>query len=144
MTLAPAKPTSDLLRRLLGRDFPSLFEPLFSEEGVPVREGFLPPIDVFHDEEKITIRAEVPGVKREDLNVHVEGDLLTITGKKEHVDSRSYHQIETRCGSFQRSVTLPHTVDRAKISASYKEGVLTLTLPLTAEAKPKQIDVKID
>jgi HSP20 family protein len=144
MMLTPMRRSSDLFRSLFGRDLRSFFEPIYDEEGGPLREGFLPPIDVFHDEEKVTIRVEAPGVEKKDLDVHVEGDLLTISGKKEHVESPSYHQIESRCGAFHRSITLPHTVDREKIAAAYKHGVLTLTLPLTAEAKPKQIDVQID
>ncbi len=144
MANVPATRPSDLFRSLWGRRFRSLFEPLYDEDLVPVREGFLPPIDVFHDDDKVTIRVEAPGVKKEDLNVQVEGDLLTISGKKEHVESQNYHQIETRCGTFQRAVRLPHTVGRDKISAAYKDGVLTLTLPLTPEAKPKQIAIKID
>jgi len=144
MANVPMRKPSDLFRALWGRNFRSLFEPFFDEELVPFREGFLPPIDVFHDDEKVTVRVEVPGVRKEDLDVHIEGDLLTIAGKKEHVESQNYHQIETRCGAFQRAVTLPHSVDRDKISANYKDGVLTLTLPLTPEAKPKQIAIKID
>ena len=144
MTLSPMRRPSDLFRNLFGRDLRGFFEPLYDEEGIPVREGFLPAIDVFHDDDKVTIRVEAPGVRKEDLDVHVEGDLLTISGKKEHVESGNYHQIESRCGVFHRSITLPHTVDREKIAAAYKDGVLTLTLPLTAEAKPRQIDVKID
>ena len=144
MRFALARRPSDLFTRFFGRDFTSFFEPLYNDEAVPHRQGFLPPIDVLHDDEKVTVRVEAAGVKKGDLDVNVEGDLLTIAGKKEHVESRNYHQIETRCGAFQRTITLPHTVDRDKISAGYKDGVLTLTLPLTPEAKPKQIPVKID
>ena len=144
MTLSPMRRTSDLLRSLFGRDFRHFFEPLFDEESVPHREGFMPPIDVFHNDENITVRVEAPGVRKEDLDIHVEGDLLTISGKKEHVESSNYHQIESRCGVFRRSLTLPHAVDRDKIAANYKDGVLTLSLPLTPEAKLRQIEVKID
>lgn len=134
---------SDLLGGVFGRDFRSFFEPFLDDDGPVYREGYLPPVDIFHDDDKVTVRVEAPGVKKEDLDVHVEGDLLTISGKKEHVESSNYHQIETRCGAFHRAITLPHTVDRDKISASYKDGVLTLTLPLAAEAKPKQIEIKV-
>jgi len=134
---------SDLLKHLLGREFGNWLEPWYDEDAVPYREGFLPPIDVFHDDEQVTVRVEVPGVKKEDLDVHIEGDLLTISGKKEHVESRNYHQIESRCGAFSRAITVPHTVDRSRISASYENGVLTLTLPLSPEAKPKQINIAI-
>ena len=144
MTMSLIRRPGGLFRSLFDREFRSFFEPAFDENLVPHREGFLPPIDVYHNEEQITVRVEVPGVKREDLDVHAEGDLLTITGKKEEIQSENYHQVESRWGSFHRAITLPHTVDKEKISASCKDGVLTLTLPLTPEAKPRQIDVKID
>ncbi len=143
MTLTPIRRSSDLFRSLFGSDLRGFFEPFYDEAGIPVREGFLPAIDVFHDDEKVTIRVEAPGVQKEDLDVHVEGDLLTISGKKEHVESSNYHKIESRCGTFHRLITLPHTVDREKIAATYKDGVLTLTLPLTPEAKLRQIEVKV-
>jgi len=143
MATALMRRPSDLLKHLLGREFGNWLEPWYDEDAVPYREGFLPPIDVFHDDEQVTVRVEVPGVKKEDLDVHIEGDLLTISGKKEHVESRNYHQIESRCGAFSRAITVPHTVDRSRISASYENGVLTLTLPLSPEAKPKQINIAI-
>jgi HSP20 family protein len=143
MNKALMRRPSDMLKSLFDRDLGGFFEPLYHETG-PYRDGFLPPIDIFHDEEKISVRVEAPGVKKEDLNVHVEGDLLTISGKKEWTQNENYHQVESRWGEFSRSVTLPHTVDKDNISASYKDGVLLLTLPLTPEAKPKQIEVKID
>ena len=144
MSHMPMRRPSDLFRSFFGRDWRHFFEPVYNEHLVPHREGFLPAIDVFHDDEKITVRVEAPGVGKEDLDIHVEDDTLTICGKKEHVESENYHQIESRCGTFQRSITLPHTVDKEKISATYKDGVLTLTLPLTADAKPRRIDVKIN
>ena len=144
MTLTPMRRPLGLFRNLLGRDWRDLLGPLTDEEMTVYRGGFVPAIDVFHDEDKVTIRAELPGVKRENLAVNVEGDVLTISGAKEHVESPNYHQIESQCGSFTRSVTLPHTVAREQIAAAYKDGVLVLTLPLKAEAKPRQIDVKID
>ena len=143
MMLPRLRTPADLFRGFLGRDAARLFAPLYDEDRRPYREGFLPPIDVFHDKDKVTVRVEVPGVNKEDLGVHVEGDLLTLSGKKEHVESQNYHQIESRCGAFQRLISLPHTVDAAKISAAYRDGVLTVTLPLTAEAKPRQIEVKV-
>jgi HSP20 family protein len=108
------------------------------------RSDFLPPIDVFHDDEKVTIRVEIPGCKREDLDVRVEGEVLTISGKKEHLPSRNYHQVESRCGRFARSIELGHGVEVEKLSALYKDGILTVTLPLLPTEKPKQIDIKSD
>jgi len=133
---------SALLRHVFSTDLRGLFDEL-DREVLPGPQGFLPPVDVYHDEDKVTVRAEVPGVKKEDLDVHVEGDLLTMSGKKEHVESRNYHQMETRCGSFRRLIALPHTVDAEKIAAVYRDGVLELTLPLKAEAKPRQITVDV-
>ena len=144
MTHTLVRRPAELWRSLFGRDLPGLFEPFFDdEEMMGYREVFLPPVDVFHDDEKITIRVEAPGVRKEDLDVHVEGDLLLISGKKEHVPSENYHQVESRCGTFSRTITLPHTVEREKIGADYKDGVLMITLPLTPESKPKQITINV-
>ena len=119
-----------------------LFEP-FDGDLVPDLETFVPPIDVFHDDRAVTIRVEVPGVRKEDLDVHIEGRVLTVSGRKEHVPSSGYHEIESRCGSFRRSITLGHAVDTGKATAMCADGVLTITMPLTDEAKPKQIPIEI-
>ena len=121
-----------------------LLRSLWDEEFRPERSGFIPPVDVFHDEETVTVRMEVPGCRKEDLDVEVEGETLVISGRKEHVESRNYHQIETRCGEFTREVVLGHSVDLAQMKASYRDGVLTVTMPIREEVKPRHIDINIE
>lgn len=114
-----------------------LIEPLMEES-----LAFIPPIDVYHDDKNVFIRAEVPGCKREDLDVRIEGELLIFSGKKEHVPSEHYHQVESRCGTFERAITLSHIVDKEKLSATYENGVLTITMPLLTPVQPKKIPIK--
>jgi HSP20 family protein len=103
-----------------------------------------PPCDVFETAKEIVIKAELPGLKKEEVNVSVENNLLTISGERkfeEETGRENYHRIEFTYGQFRRSFTLPQFVDTAKITAGFKEGILTLLLPKREEAKPKQIEV---
>jgi HSP20 family protein len=103
-----------------------------------------PVCDVFETAKEIVIRAELPGLTKEQVNVSVENNLLTIFGERkfeEETRRENYHRIEFAYGEFRRSFTLPQFVEPAKITAEYKEGILTLKLPKREEAKPKQIEV---
>jgi len=108
-------------------------------------EGWEPKIDIYENNDNITVRAELPGMKKEDITVSLDGDVLTIAGERkqeeENKEGETY-RAERYFGRFQRSVTLPHPVDMKKVQATYKDGVLTIVLPKVEEAKPKQIDVK--
>jgi HSP20 family protein len=93
------------------------------------------------------IKAELPDVKKEDIGVTVENNVLTLTGerKQEQATKRDqFQRVERRFGSFSRSFTLPTSVDAGQIAASYKDGVLTIRLPRREEAKPKQISVNVE
>jgi len=103
------------------------------------------PLDIYQQDNNIIVKASVPGVKPEDIEVTVLGDTLTIKGEmKEEKEIKEEHVIrrERRFGAFSRSVTLPTPVDTNKASATFENGVLTLTLPVAEEAKPKTIQVK--
>jgi HSP20 family protein len=112
-------------------------------------EGFgrnwVPPVDIFEsDDHEVVIKAELPEMKREDINVSFENNVLTLKGERKRerdVRSEAFQRAERFYGSFSRSFTLPATVDAARISASYKDGVLTVRLPQREEARPKQIAV---
>jgi HSP20 family protein len=106
--------------------------------------GWVPPVDIYEGEDhELVIKAELPDMKREDISVTFENNVLTLTGerKTEQVNRDRFHRVERFQGSFTRSFTLPATVDPVNISANYKDGVLTVRLPQRAEAKPKQIVV---
>ena len=107
--------------------------------------SFQPTLDVTEDEEAVRVRAEVPGVDPENLHVEVHEDTLSIRGEKkgEGKEERDGHHWSERCyGSFARSIRLPSYVERNKVEANYKDGILTVTLPKVDQAKPKQIPIK--
>jgi HSP20 family protein len=108
--------------------------------------AWMPAVDVYEsDTHEFVIKAELPDMKREDINVTFENGVLTLHGerKAEHETSKDrFHRIERQYGSFSRSFTLPATVDASRISAAYKDGVLTVRIPQREEAKPKQIEVQ--
>ncbi len=108
--------------------------------------NFVPAVDVYEDEHKVVLKLEVPGIRKEDLDIRVEGRTLTVKGERKFENEEkeeNFHRIERRFGSFVRSFTLPNTVDLENIDATTTEGVLTLTLTKKPEAKPKQIQVKV-
>ena len=123
-----------------------IFDVLGSLNGDTAEASWVPPVDSFEDADGIRIIAEVPGVKPEDVKISLENNVLSIHGTKEQVAqerSERVHRYERTYGAFERSFTLPATVDANNIKASYEHGVLTLTLPKIEKAKPRQIEVKV-
>ena len=107
---------------------------------------FLPPVDILEDDHNIKLKAEIPGVKQEDLSVTLENNVLTITGERkfeEKEEKENFHRIERRYGKFSRSFTLPAGVDPASVNATFEDGVLNITLPKREEFKPKQITIGV-
>jgi HSP20 family protein len=113
--------------------------------GQPAGSVWVPAVDVFEsDTHEFVIKAELPDMKREDIAVTFEDGTLTLEGerKPEYATSKDrFHRIERQYGAFSRSFTLPSTVDASRITASYKDGVLTVRLPQREDARPKQIEV---
>ncbi len=111
------------------------------------RGAWVPPVDIYETgNHELVLKAELPEVPREDIALRVENNTLTISGQRKldgEVKEEQYHRIERTYGSFSRSFTLPPTVDTGAIGADYKNGVLTVRLPLREEAKPKQIQVQV-
>jgi len=102
---------------------------------------------MFERKNEVVLRAEVPGMSKEEINISVLGNTLTISGERkteEEVEEDDYYCCERSYGRFQRDITLPQGVDAEKIKASYKSGVLEVVLPKTEEAKPKQIEVAVE
>ena len=109
--------------------------------------AWAPALDVHEDKEKFTVNLELPGLKREDISVHLEDGSLVISGerKAETVsEGTEVHRQERHCGKFSRALTLPVAVAPDKVKASFKDGILSVTLPKAEEAKPKQIDVTVN
>lgn len=106
---------------------------------------FAPPVDVHEDEEALVLRAELPGVKREDIDIQVDGNVLTLKGERKleaEQQGRRYHRIERAYGSFVRQFQVPTNIDASAIDARLEEGVLVLRLPKKAELKARKIEVK--
>jgi HSP20 family protein len=134
----------------LERRINRMLEDAFSNLDWQFRESpaaaWVPPVDVFEEADAIRIMAEVPGVKPEDVKISVEGNTLTIQGtKQQQAEERTerVHRYERTYGQFERSFTLPATVDADRIQASYESGVLTVSLPKVEKAKPRQIRVEV-
>jgi HSP20 family protein len=119
-------------------------------DGDDVLKGgdWTPLVDIFETKEhEIVLRAELPGLKRDDLDLRVENSTLTLRGERKQekdVSKENFHRIERLYGTFSRSFSLPTTVDTEKVSANFADGVLTVTLPTRAEAKPRQIQVQVN
>lgn len=114
---------------------------------LPDLEGrtWWPLLDIAERENELLVKAELPGMKPEDLNVSVEGNVLTIDGEKivsEEEKKENFYHNERRFGAFRRTVTLPTSVDADNIQASYDNGVLTIVIPKSEAAKPKKIKVR--
>ena len=105
-----------------------------------------PAVDVLEKDGNLVLRAEIPGVEQKDIEVQLDGNVLTLKGERklEHQEDRSnYYRMERYSGTFARSFTLPETVDRDKIKADYKDGILTVTIPQRPELKPREIPVAV-
>ncbi len=117
------------------------------QQGEEMREGvWQPQVDIYEDAEAVVIKAELPGMEEKDIEVKIENSTLILKGERKHdqeIQKENYHRIERFYGTFQRSFSLPHTVDQEKIKASCDKGVLTITLPKKEDTKPKQIKVEV-
>lgn len=108
--------------------------------------AWTPPVDILERQDHLVIRAEVPGVQKEDMDVRIENGVLTLHGeRKEEKETQELnaHLVERVYGSFTRSFSLPTTVDPSKVSAVYKDGVLEVTVPKVETAKPKKVEIKV-
>jgi HSP20 family protein len=119
--------------------------PFHQDESGAITSAWYPAVDVFEDTDAVKIVAELPGVKPEDVKLSLESNTLTIRGeKKQQAEERSerVHRYERSYGSFERAFVLPSTVDGEKISAEYRDGVLTVTVPKAERARPREIPVR--
>jgi HSP20 family protein len=126
---------------------------LFQDSFGPGREealttaSFAPAVDIYEDEQNITLKVEVPGIDEKDIDVRLENNTLTIRGERKfekEEKEENYRRVERQYGSFSRSFTLPNVVDTENVHASYDKGMLEVRLAKKAEAKPKQIKVNLE
>lgn len=117
------------------------------DSGDEVTAGnFIPAVDIYEDQQKLVLKLEVPGIKQDDLQIHVENQTLTIKGERRFESDEkeeNFRRIERRYGSFVRNFSLPQTVDTNAIEANYDAGVLSVALPKKAESKPKQVKIAV-
>ncbi len=110
-------------------------------------DGLWAPImDIEETKDDIIVKAEIPGMTKDDVKIQITGDMLTISGERkreEESKDKTYHRIERSYGQFQRMITLPSEVQSAKAKASYENGVLTIRLPKSEEVKPKEISIEV-
>lgn len=115
------------------------------EEGI-FSSSWTPAVDVFETEVEVVMKAELPGMSKEDISVEVKDNVLILRGERKFekdVKEENYHRIERAYGKFQRAFSLPFEVEREKIEAHYRDGVLKVILPKSEATKPKQIEVKV-
>jgi HSP20 family protein len=144
----PFRATS-LLPSLTGTELPmpGLFREFlrgWDENDSLTSSAWVPAVDIFEDANQISMTAELPGFKEKDVNVELHGDVLTISGERRReseMKDRNYTRVERSYGQFCRSFTLPASVDRESVKASFSNGLLKLELPKKPEAKPRQIPI---
>ena len=117
------------------------------DESLLTAGSWVPAVDIYQNGgEQIVLKAELPDMTREEIDITLDDNTLTIKGEKKvdtEVKEENFHRIERRYGEFSRSFSLPPTVDATKVSAEYKNGVLTVRLPLREEVRPRQIKVNV-
>jgi HSP20 family protein len=137
------------------REIEDIFDRYTRAMGWPSNRGqelittgdWTPRVDVSETDNEFVIKAEIPEVKKEDIKVSVDNGVVTIQGERKQEKEekgKKFHRVERYYGSFVRSFTLPDNIDETKIKASFKDGMLNLQIPKTAEAKPKTIEVKVE
>jgi HSP20 family protein len=141
-TLRDLQNMSDRIDRLLaGRNIPSA-----GRDEAMALVDWAPAVDVMETDDEFQIRAELPGVEKKDVKLSVENGVLLISGHREQEKEekgKRYHKIERAYGNFARSFTVTETVDAEKVTAEFKNGVLTVRLPKSEKARPKSIEVKV-
>jgi HSP20 family protein len=108
--------------------------------------GWTPPLDLYQNADNIVAMIELPGMRKEDIEISLHDDTLTISGERMAgvSNGENAERTERFSGKFRRSISLPARIDASKVNAAYKDGILTVTLPKAEEAKPKKIEVSIE
>ena len=127
-------------------DMDRLFDVFFGTQPQVMQEMWRPSIDIEESNGNLMVRAEIPGMDKKNIKVAVKDDILTISGERKRENEtkeKTFHRIERSYGRFRRMIRLPAEVDADKVEATYKDGVLSITLPKPESMKPKHIDVEI-
>lgn len=130
----------------LSDEMDRLFHQPFSGVENQGASGWIPAVDLYQDNDSVTLRAELPGMSKEDIHVSLHEDTLTLSGERRHekaTDEKGTLRSERFFGRFERRFTLPVRVDAGRVSAHYENGILSVTLPRAEDAKPRQIEVNV-
>ena len=137
-----SKPEQDIF----GKRFSDIMDEFFNDAVANRQSGFAPSINISESEKQFMIDVEIPGMDKKDINVNLENSRLTVSGERsfenEEKNGTKFHRVERHYGSFSRSFQLPESVDEKTINATYKNGVLNITLDKSKEKVKKQIDIK--
>jgi HSP20 family protein len=148
MAMTRFDPFRDLavLQDRMNRLFNDSYGSRGGDESLLNRGAWTPAVDIYEVDGALVLKAELPDVNRDDIDVHVENNTLTLRGERkvdQEIKQENFHRVERAYGTFVRQFSLPATVDGAKISADYRNGVLTVTLPVREEAKPRSIKINV-
>ena len=146
MEIVPWRPFGEVSS--LRKEMDNLWNHFLGETSFPgsVSREWMPSVDVSETEDKLLIKAELPGLDAKDVSVSLSGNLLTIKGKKKHEEEKKdehFHSSERYYGSFQRSFRLPANIKTDKVDATFKKGVLQVALRKTEDSKKKEIEIKV-
>jgi len=143
MTLTRWNPVTGLAALEIGQ-LNRMFDAAFGGESFSAGT-WVPAVDIIETaEQNVVVKAELPDMKREDIHITFENNVLTIEGERKfagNTESEKYHRVERGYGTFRRSFTVPASVDSSRVEAAYRDGVLTITLPRREETRPRQIQV---
>ena len=145
MSIIRYDPFKDLrsLQDEVNRLFSTNLSRTFGEEGI-ARGAWNPSVDIYENKDQIVLEAELPGMKREDFDLSIENNVITLRGER-HFEKKdegdNYHRVERSYGSFTRSFTLPQTVDAENVAAEYRNGVLRVKMPKRDEVKARRIEI---
>jgi len=148
MAIVRWEPFRDLMttQRDFDRLFREAFSPVFGKVELSTRT-WAPPVDIYETDENLVLKAELPGINPDSVEIRVEDNTLYLKGERKfekEVKEQNYHRVERSYGTFTRTFSLPGSIDADRVAASYKDGVLTLTMPKKEEAKPKTIKINVN
>jgi HSP20 family protein len=147
MALVRWEPARELnsLQQEMNRLFSTFFDTPTAGDGSPARR-WIPAMDLVETDEQYVLRADLPGLSQEDINLEFDGDVLTVSGerKSEHEErTDGYYRLERATGSFSRSLTLPEGVDPDAVTATFDNGVLEVRIPKPEQRRPKKVAIKV-
>ena len=148
MSIARWEPFRDLVvtQDRFNELFNHTFARAFGDPQEPAQHAWVPPVDIYETGDSLVLKAELPGVNPDDVEILVEDNTLYLKGERKfekEVKEESLHRVERSYGTFARSFVLPNTIDSDKVKAEYENGILTLTMPKREEAKPRTIKINV-